>query len=311
LKFFFVEFFFFLNFLAFPSFLSPTPLSSSLTPLPTGLMWQQIFDQIMTALFLLQIIMFGFLSIKRSASAAAVLALIPVTVLARAAIADIFREPLRAMSLRAAVDVDGVDAKELSGGGGSSSSLSASTAAKAANGGVAVDPSTAAEKLYVSPAMKFDGSNLVELKKEAATVDQILSGKVPPPALPDDGELEATKDAASEAEFQKAKKIKRQETARRAEAKRVSSASSLRKSSSNAAVSSSAAPAAAAAASAPAAAAKAAPRAAAATTSTTTEDVEAAAAPFVASSSSSAAASAAPSGPPAPVIGPSRGGDNV
>ena len=275
-------------------------------------MWQQIFDQIMTALFLLQIIMFGFLSIKRSASAAAVLALIPVTVLARAAIADIFREPLRAMSLRAAVDVDGVDAKELSGGGGSSSSLSASTAAKAANGGVAVDPSTAAEKLYVSPAMKFDGSNLVELKKEAAAVDQILSGKVPPPALPDDGELEATKDAASEAEFQKAKKIKRQETARRAEAKRVASASSLRKSSSNAAVSSSAAPAAAAAAaSAPAAAAKAAPRAAAATTSTTTEDVEAAAAPFVASSSSSAAASAAPSGPPAPVIGPSRGGDNV
>ena len=253
----------------------------------SGMMWQQIFDQIMTALFLLQIIMFGFLSIKRSPAAVAVLVLIPITILARSAVASVFREPLRAMSLRSAVDVDGKDAQKLSSGGPSSSSLSSSTTAKAANGAVAVDPSAAASKLYVSPAMAFDGSDLVELKKEAASVEAILAGKAPPPLLPDDGALEATKDAASEAEFQKKKTIKKQVTMQSKKSKRASSASSSRQKA--------AAPAAAAAA--PAAApAAAAPRSAAA--STTTEDVEAAAAPFVA--------------PPAPVIGPPRGnGDAV
>ena len=279
-------------------------------------MWQQIFDQVMTALFLLQIIMFGFLSIKRSPSAVAVLVLIPVTILARAAVASIFREPLRAMSLRSAVDVDGVDARKLSTGGagnaaaGGSSSLSGSTAAKAANGAVAVDPSTAAEKLYVSPAMKFDGADLAELKREAANVEQILAGKVPPPALPDEAAIEAGKDAASEAEFQRARTTKKQETLRARETRRASSAASSRRRSSSAGAGAAAPAAAAAAAAAPAAAA------AATTTSTTTEDVEAAAAPFVAAATSAPAAAPAPAAaapaPPAPVIGPPRGnGDAV
>lgn len=267
-------------------------------------MWQQIFDQIMTALFLLQIIMFGFLSIKRSPSAVAVLVLIPVTMLARAAVTSVFREPLRAMSLRAAVDVDGVDAKQLSGSGNAASgasSLSGSTAAKAANGAVAVDPSAAAEKLYVSPAMKFDGADLAELKREAANVEQILAGKVPPPALPDEAAIEATKDAASEAEFQKGRTMRRQETLRSRESrKRAASAPSSRRRDKAAAApaAATAAPAAAAATTAPAPAA----------TSTTTEDVEAAAAPFVAAAAAAPApaAAAAPAAPPGPVIGPPR-----
>ena len=259
-------------------------------------MWQQIFDQVMTALFLLQIIMFGFLSIKRSPSAVAVLVLIPVTILARAAVASIFREPLRAMSLRSAVDVDGVDARKLSTGG----------AGNAAAGG----PSTAAEKLYVSPAMKFDGADLAELKREAANVEQILAGKVPPPALPDEAAIEAGKDAASEAEFQRARTTKKQETLRARETRRASSAASSRRRSSSAGAGAAAPAAAAAAAAAPAAAA------AATTTSTTTEDVEAAAAPFVAAATSAPAAAPAPAAaapaPPAPVIGPPRGnGDAV
>ena len=269
-------------------------------------MWQQIFDQVMTALFLLQIIMFGFLSIKRSPSAVAVLVLIPVTILARAAVASIFREPLRAMSLRSAVDVDGVDARKLSTGGagnaaaGGSSSLSGSTAAKAANGAVAVDPSTAAEKLYVSPAMKFDGADLAELKREAANVEQILALDEATSAL----------DAASEAEFQRARTTKKQETLRARETRRASSAASSRRRSSSAGAGAAAPAAAAAAAAAPAAAA------AATTTSTTTEDVEAAAAPFVAAATSAPAAAPAPAAaapaPPAPVIGPPRGnGDAV
>lgn len=263
-------------------------------------MWQQIFDQIMTALFLLQIIMFGFLSIKRSPSAVAVLVLIPVTILARSAVASVFREPFRAMSLRAAVDVDGKDAQQLSG----SSSLSGSTAAiKAANGAVAVDPSTAAEKLYVSPAMAFDGADLAELKKEAASVEAILAGKAPPPALVDEKAIEATKDAASEVAFQRTKMLKRQAMTAKKDSKRTALASSGRR---REAAAGAAAAAPAAAAAAPAAAV--APRAAE-TTSTTTEDIEAASAPFVASGARNPASSAAP---PAPVIGPPSGdGDAV
>ena len=268
-------------------------------------MWQQIFDQIMTALFLLQIIMFGFLSIKRSPSAVAVLVLIPVTILARSAVASVFREPFRAMSLRAAVDVDGKDAQQLSG----SSSLSGSTAAvKAANGAVAVDPSTAAEKLYVSPAMAFDGADLAELKKEAASVEAILAGKAPPPALVDEKAIEATKDAASEVAFQRTKTLKRQAMTAKKDSKRAASASSgrRREAAASAAAAAPAAAAAAAAAAAPAAAV--APRAAE-TTSTTSEDIEAASAPFVASGARNPASAAAP---PAPVIGPPSGdGDAV
>ena len=268
-------------------------------------MWQQIFDQIMTALVLLQIIMFGFLSIKRSPSAVAVLVLIPVTILARSAVASVFREPFRAMSLRAAVDVDGKDAQQLSG----SSSLSGSTAAvKAANGAVAVDPSTAAEKLYVSPAMAFDGADLAELKKEAASVEAILAGKAPPPALVDEKAIEATKDAASEVAFQRTKTLKRQAMTAKKDSKRAASASSgrRREAAASAAAAAPAAAAAAAAAAAPAAAV--APRAAE-TTSTTSEDIEAASAPFVASGARNPASAAAP---PAPVIGPPSGdGDAV
>ena len=158
--------------------------------------------------------------------------------------------------------------------------------------------------------MKFDGSDLAELKKEAVNVEQILAGKVPPPALPDEDAIEATKDAVSEAEFQRARTLRSQATAtrkvERRDSKRAGSASSLRRKASGAGGGGGAAAAAPAAALAAASA-----RAPPAATSTTTEDVEAAAAPLVAAAAPAAPAAAAPA-PPAPVIGPLRGnGDAV
>ena len=121
-----------------------------------GAMWAQVFRQVMTALYLFQLVMLGLLGIKRSPAAVSIPVLAVLTMVGHKWVSSIFTTPLSTMSLRAAVDCDAADA---------------------AAGGEA--PTAEATRMYVSPGMAFDGKDLDALKAEAATVDAVLAGRLP------------------------------------------------------------------------------------------------------------------------------------
>ena len=163
-----------------------------------GLMWAQVFRQVMVSLYLFQLVMLGLLAVKRSPSAITIIPLMVVTAMGHAWVASIFTTPLSTMSLRAAVDCDAADS---------------------AAGGEA--PEDAATRMYVSPGMAFDGSDLDALKKEAADVDAILSGTAPVPPTVDEAAAEKAADKATEAKFQKQRTMQRQATALKRQASKL------------------------------------------------------------------------------------------
>ena len=161
---------------------------------------------VITGLVLMQIVMTGYLSVKKSTSAILTLILIPLTLIARSACLDVFRRPLAAMSLRAAVDMDAADAAGGVGGAfGGGGEVAAVGEPVAGAGGKTFSP-------YLSPAMRFDGSDLPALKAEAAEVKAYLSGSKAPPPVEDNVAEEAAREA-----------VAAKQHALRAESKRVSS----------------------------------------------------------------------------------------
>jgi hypothetical protein len=129
---------------------------------------------------MMQIVMTGYLSVKKSTSAILTLVLIPLTLIARSACLDVFRRPLAAMSLRAATDMDAADSA--SGGAGA---------------GGASNEAGKVSSPYLSPAMKFDASDLPPLQAEAADVAAYLAGTKAPPPVEDTVAEEAAREAVA------------------------------------------------------------------------------------------------------------------
>eukprot|EP00884_Botryococcus_braunii_P018963 jgi/Botrbrau1/5750/Bobra.0134s0023.2 len=123
-----------------------------------GQMWRQIFDQLVTCLFIFQLLLTALLGIKKSKAAILVAVLLPLTLIVRSNILRVFERPLQVVSLRAAVDLD--------------------TAAPA--------PALVSEeeqKEYMAPALKFNEADYESLKQEVAEMDRRLEGgQVPPKA---------------------------------------------------------------------------------------------------------------------------------
>jgi len=91
------------------------------------------------------------------------------------------------MSLRAAVDMDAADSASTGGSGGEALPVNGASAGKAA----------AAASPYLSPAMRFDGSDLAPLREEAAAVASYLAGTKPPPPVEDMVAEEAAREAVA------------------------------------------------------------------------------------------------------------------
>jgi hypothetical protein len=166
-----------------------------------GQMWLAVFNHVITALVMMQIVMTGYLSVKKSKAALFTAILVPLTLIARAAALDIFRRPLASLSLRAATDMDAADA------------------AKGVDGGNVDGGAAAGKSPYLSPAMAFDGSDLAPLRAEAAEVAAYLAGTKAPPPVEDPAAEEKARDEV--AAKQHSLRVESRRTARASSSKKA------------------------------------------------------------------------------------------
>ncbi|KAK9804434.1 hypothetical protein WJX72_012500 [[Myrmecia] bisecta] len=150
-----------------------------------GKVWRQVFEQVIVAVMLFQLMMLGLLSIKQSFAAVLVIPLPFITLLFRSTCSTLFRRPQQILSLRGAADLDRKDHSE---------------------------PETSTpqeqkelEQLYLADVFKFDEEEYHAVMDETRMIDAVLKGEavLAPERLPTaDNEMDPVTPAAPETDIE-------------------------------------------------------------------------------------------------------------
>jgi len=123
-----------------------------------GKLWVQVFDQILIALVIMQLMIIGLLGVKKFPYALIVAPLPFITVFFWIASEKLFKRPLSVLSLRGASDIDRSD----------------KTAAVAHP--LSTEEKNEADRLYLSPYFKINSAAFEELLTQVNTVGNVLKG---------------------------------------------------------------------------------------------------------------------------------------